>query len=113
MNRKAFFSLQPSTFILLIMWERFRDFWLPRLLFVTTLGFAIALALAVFLAPLVTDASSHSLLALFAQDVVVRRTALASAAGLAVTAFVFFRPGGFVLFRSRDKNRVPPPMAGA
>jgi hypothetical protein len=31
--------------------------------------------------------------ALFAHDVVVQRTAVASALGLAVTAWVFFRPG--------------------
>jgi len=95
------------------MWESLRDFWLPRLLFVTTLGLAGALAAIVLCAPWLADDHQPGLLSLFAKDAIVRRTALASAVGLLVTAFVFFRPGGFLLFRKKDKNRVPPPMAGA
>ena len=86
----------------------------PRLLFFTTLALAFLLAGAVLAVPWFREAGSSRLLVLFAEDTVVRRTALASALGLLVTAFVFFRPRGFVLFKSRkDKARVPPPVAGA
>ena len=96
------------------MWDRLRDFWLPRFLFVTTLGLAALLAAVVLLAPLLGEEQRPGLLSVFADDALVRRTALASALGLVVTAYVFFRPGGFVFFRStRDNDRAPPPMAGA
>jgi hypothetical protein len=95
------------------MWDRFRDFWVPRLLFLVTLGLALLLAAVVLLAPWLAERNGSRLLATFAADAVVRRTTLASAAGLAVTAFVFFRPGGFGFLKKKDKNRVPPPMAGA
>ena len=39
-----------------------------------------------------TEDAAGRLVALFARDVVVRRTALAAAVGLVATAFVFFRP---------------------
>ena len=57
------------------------------------------------------------LLVLFAQDSVVRRTALASAVGLSVTAGIFFRPGR-LLRPSAHKpksDKLPPPgnFAGA
>jgi hypothetical protein len=95
------------------MWETLRDFWLPRFLFMATLGLAGALAAVVIFAPCIASDHPPEILTLFAKDAIVRRTALASAVGLVVTAFVFFRPGGFLLFRQKDKNRVPPPMAGA
>jgi hypothetical protein len=63
------------------------------LLFLLTISLALALAAAVALAPMLekqSDARSR-LVSLFAQDVTVRRTALASAAGLLATAYVFFR----------------------
>jgi hypothetical protein len=95
------------------MWERFCDFWLPRLLFAATLGAAGMLAALVVAAPWLAD-SQPSVLSLFAGDVVVRRTSLASAAGLVVTAYVFFRPGGVLFFRwRRDKAKGTPPVAGA
>jgi hypothetical protein len=95
------------------MWDRLRDFWFPRLLFLATLMCAAGLAGIVCVAPWLSDGES-GLLALFADDAIVRRTALASAAGLVVTAFVFFRPGGLgILKLKREKNRVPPPIAGA
>lgn len=93
------------------MWDRLREYWVPRLLFITTLLLASALAGVVILAPWLTEETEHGLLPLFAADAVVRRTTLASAAGLVVTAFVFFRPG--LLKVKREKNRVPPPMVGA
>jgi hypothetical protein len=96
------------------MWDRLCDFWLPRLLFAVTVAVAGALAGVVVLAPWLDGINQSGLLALFARDAVVRRTTLASAVGLVVTAYVFFRPGGFVFLRSqKDKSRTPPPMAGA
>lgn len=96
------------------MWDRFSDFWLPRILFGLTVALAMALTSLVFLAPWLSQTDDGPLLALFARDAVVRRTSLASAFGLLVTAYVFFRPGGFVFLRSqKDNNRTPPPMAGA
>jgi hypothetical protein len=70
--------------------------WLPRLLFLLTLGLAGSLVLMLIFAPWL-DAGSprpHSwdrLLAVFARDLVVRRTAVGAAVGLLVTAFVCFR----------------------
>jgi hypothetical protein len=69
---------------------------LPRWLFRLTCATALALTLMVVLAPLlegwVADPGWARLLALFAHDPAVRRTSLASALGLVVTAFVFFGP---------------------
>lgn len=78
---------------------------LQRLLFVGTLALAAALALLVPAAPQMHAALSDDspVVRLFAEDAVVRRTALASALGLAVTAFVFFRP-----VRLPRPNRRPP-----
>jgi hypothetical protein len=96
------------------MWARIRDFWLPRLLFITTLGLAALLSGVVLLAPWLAQENQPGLLSLFAGDAIVRRTTLASALGLVVTAYVFFRPGGILFLRSKNENtRVPPPMAGA
>jgi hypothetical protein len=71
--------------------------WLWRCLFWLTCGAAAALVLLVVLAPWLegwVEGGSDwgRLLGLFAQDATVRRTSLASAAGLVVTASVFFRP---------------------
>jgi hypothetical protein len=68
-----------------------------RLLFLMTLALAVALAATVLVAPWLDADSSIAdgwsrVLSLFARDVAVRRTALASSAGLLATAFVFFRP---------------------
>jgi hypothetical protein len=96
------------------MWERLRDFWLPRILFAVTIGLAALLAAMVLLAPWLATEIQSRFVSLFARDVIVRRTTVASAAGLAVTACVFFRPGGYLFFRSqKDRNHLPPPMAGA
>ncbi len=80
---------------------------LSRLLFVVTLGLAAILAGSVMLAPRVYQPGTFSdgwdsLLALFAQDAVVRRTALAGAVGLFVTAWICFFPGW------RSRSRKPP-----
>jgi hypothetical protein len=81
--------------------ERLRDFWIPGACFVSALGAALLLAGAVLVAPWLAGAAvEHSLAALFAGDLAVRRTALASAVGLAATAFIFFRPVGWFRVRA-------------
>jgi hypothetical protein len=94
---------------------------LPWLLFWLTLAVSVVLIVLVFLSPLldndeVKPGGWTSILALFARDAAVRRTALASALGLAVTACVFFRPPGSRLGRRtpRPPRPAPPaPFAGA
>jgi hypothetical protein len=79
-----------------LTWNR----WLGRWLFLCTCGLAALLLLAVGLAPWLDRWLAHDdlpgvwprVLALFANDVAVRRTSLCSAAALVVTAFVFFSP---------------------
>jgi hypothetical protein len=71
---------------------------LARLLFGLTLLVAAALASLLLAAPLLDKGVppaglGQRLLRLFATDVTVRRTAIASIIGLVVTACVFFRPG--------------------
>ncbi len=94
---------------------------MSRLLFVLGLAAAAALLAAVLLAPLLDPGDLgpgawSRLLGLFAQDAVVRRTAVAGALGLGVTACVFFRPSGRRLpgwRRYRPSRRPPPGGAGA
>jgi hypothetical protein len=76
------------------MWQELRDYWLPMMLFVGTLVVATVLLVLVIVAPLVIAYLSWSnrFIVLFADDATVRRTSLACAIGLTVTAFVFFRP---------------------
>lgn len=71
--------------------------WLARWLFRLTCGMAGLLLLTVVGAPWLAEwvgatAGWGRVLGLFAHDAAVRRTSLASAVGLVVTAFVFFRP---------------------
>ncbi len=73
----------------------FHGAWLPRVLFAITMGLALLLGAAVLAAPLaaqLTMALDVRLIHLFATDATLRRTSLASACGLAITAWVFFRP---------------------
>jgi hypothetical protein len=99
---------------------------LSLVLFWLTLALATSLILLVILAPVVDNREGGTTtraredlgawVAVFAQDAVVRRTAVASALGLAVTAWVFFRRPGRSNSQSRSKPpRLPPPanMAGA
>lgn len=83
--------------------------WLPRLLFRLTLAVAASLISLVLLCPLLDNGrvpvdSLSRLAALFARDAAVRRTAVASALGLAVTACVFFRGP-----RRQPRPPKPPP----
>ena len=94
------------------MAARFRLTWLPRFLFRATLIAAVLLIALVFLTPLLDNESRRpagwrKLVALFARDAVLRRTAVASAVGLAVTASIFFkspRPRHVL-----QQPRLPPP----
>jgi hypothetical protein len=96
------------------MWDRLHNVWLPRLCFLTTLTVAIGLVAVVIVAPwLVPSVAAPLLLELFAHDMTVRRTALASAAGLLVTAFVFFRPTAASPKKSSPKEPRSGNMAGA
>lgn len=82
-------------------------------LFVTTLLAAAALVTAAVGGPWVLAQSSEpsDLLLLFGRDMTVRRTAFASALGLMVTAFVFFRPG--LLKKKKPLKEAPVDMTGA
>ena len=64
-----------------------------RALFVAACAAALLLGAAVVAAPWLDRGQGGRLLALFAHDGAVRRTSLAGAAGLVVTACVFFRDG--------------------
>jgi hypothetical protein len=79
-----------------------------RWLFRLACGVALCLVLLVLTAPLLDTGNAeaegwHRLVFLFAHDATLRRTCLASAVGLLVTACVFFQPAvGF-------EAQVPPP----
>jgi|ERR1019366_146469 hypothetical protein len=98
------------------MWQELRDYWLPLMLFGGTLLFAVLLLLLVVAAPYLVDVLpfAQDLLKLFAADATVRRTSIAGAVGLLVTAFVFFRPNASVLVRKSAARKSPnDTMAGA
>ena len=85
---------------------------LPRVLFAAACAVALLLCGAVLAAPWLDrgGAQGGRLLALFAHDEAVRRTSLAGAAGLVVTACVFFRPAPP---DDRAARRPPDSVAGA
>jgi len=96
------------------MWQELRDYWLPLMLFAATLLIAAILLCLVAVMPVLTEyfPISNHVLALFAADVTVRRTSIAGAIGLIVTAWVFFRPN--VLARKSSSKKPPrDTMAGA
>jgi hypothetical protein len=99
--------------------KRSPSYWLPRILFLLTVGLASALILLVLLSPWfdnkVTVAGGRSrVVKLFAQDKTLRRTAVASAMGLMATACVFFRPPGIPRrLLPRQTKGSPPNVAGA
>jgi hypothetical protein len=88
--------------------------WFPRLLFWLSLSVAGLLIVSVMVAPLVDDpqtdeAGMGRLVMTLARDVVVRRTTIAGAVGLIVTAFVFFRPSEGTRSSGRaSKSKAPP-----
>jgi hypothetical protein len=89
---------------------------LPAALFILTALLALALLALVGFCPLLGDEAPRWL-RLFGYDELLRRAALVSAAGLLVTAFVFFRPPHLTrpAWRPPRRNRRQPPhdMAGA
>jgi hypothetical protein len=94
--------------------------WLPRLLFRSAFTLSLLLIVLVIVSPLVDNGDAQPegwtrLLALFAHDAAIRRTALASAFGLMVTACVFFRGPTRPAPRNRRRTTAPPPpsVAGA
>ncbi len=97
------------TIVAPFMWRRLHDIVVPNLLFAGTWLGGLVLT-----APwlLVREPESR-MLRLFAHDSTVRRTTVASAVGLAVTAFVFFRPGVLRLKKTRVRRPPPSPVAGA
>jgi hypothetical protein len=88
--------------------------WLRRWLYRCTLALSAGLVVAVVVAPWLGGDESGGvaarLLALFGHDATLRRTGLACAAGLAVTAQVFFRPPPRP---ARPTQRPPSDVAGA
>lgn len=95
--------------------------WLPRLLFLITVLLSLGLAAAVFISPLLGADERAGLWSdmrsMFAGDMTVRRTAVASAIGLMVTAWIFFRTRATsdAGHKSAKKAHRPPPgnVAGA
>lgn len=77
------------------MWQRLQERWLPWALFAVANLAALVLLALVFALPYVIDALpfSSDFLRLFIEEPTVRRSSIAGAIGLIVTAFVFFRPG--------------------
>jgi len=93
---------------------------LPRLLLGVTLALSAGLVVLVMLSPLldkggVTKQGWPRFWAVFARDRTLRRTAVASALGLAVTAWVFFRTPSAPRPAVPRNRRLPPPpsIAGA
>jgi hypothetical protein len=91
------------------MMRRFLSYWIPRLCFVAAVAAALFLSVLVCLAPLLHDRIGigfpwlHAV-RLFATDVTLRRTSIASAVGLLVTAFVFFRVPGTPRRRAPERD---------
>lgn len=76
------------------------------------LAVAGALVAAVLVAPFlppVAERAAGGIGCLFARDLAVRRAALAGAAGLAVSACVFFRPQARVRRPRQSADGLPPP----
>ena len=92
------------------MWDQLRHVWLPRVCFLIATALALSLVAAVLAAPWLASSDSF-VLALFAHNTGVRGAAIASALGLVVTAWIFFRASG----PDKRSPREPPPgtMAGA
>lgn len=91
---------------------------LPRLLFYLAAGMSLVLILFVIISPVLHGRLAEGnrwsrLLAVFAQDPTLRRTASAGAIGLLVTACVFFRQPASGPHARPKQRRPPQDMAGA
>jgi hypothetical protein len=94
--------------------------WLPRWLFRLSVALSVILTLLVVFSSLfdheVTPLRGWGrVLTIFAHDATLRRTALASALGLLVTACVFFRSAATPRRAPPRNRKLPPPpnIAGA
>ena len=87
--------------------------WLPGLLFFTTVLMSVGLMAVVVLGPFLVERMVQPpvVLLLFGFDMTVRRTAIAGALGLIVTAFVFFLPA--FLKKKKAPKETPINMTGA
>jgi len=79
------------------MHERTQFPWIPRILCKFFLVLAGLMILMILISPFLDDGRSnpdkgHRWIAVLARDLAVRRTAIAGSAGLALTAWIFFRP---------------------
>jgi hypothetical protein len=98
------------------MLQELRDYWLPLMLYCGIMLVAIVLLAVVTALPfLIEDLPfAHPLLEMFAEDATVRRTSIAGAIGLVVTACVFFRPNRTMPPRKASAKKPPADtMAGA
>src|SRR2546423_463208 len=91
---------------------------LSRLLFLVTVLLAAILLGLVVLAPYLASGEPNlpmrdRVIAVFARDQAIRRTALASALGLIVTACVFFRTPAAARRPKASQLPPPPDIAGA
>jgi hypothetical protein len=88
--------------------------WFAWLLYRLLLLVSAGLILLVIAAPWVENRAASRVLTVFAHDVTLRRTTVASALGLIVTACVFFRTPGAARRDASKPSRLPPSdMAGA
>jgi hypothetical protein len=94
-----------------------RTFWLSRWLYGLSLSLAACLIFLVILAPFGDDGvvrphGGGRWVTLFARDATLRKTTVATALGLAVTACVFFRPAPRARTMSRKQGKPRPPTSG-
>jgi hypothetical protein len=92
--------------------------WLPRCLFRLSWALAVLLLLTVLVAPgldrRVDTQGAGRVLRVFARDTTLRRTTVASALGLMVTACIFFRSPSAPRRVPAQQSKMPPPnVAGA
>jgi hypothetical protein len=88
--------------------------WFSRFLFRSAISTACLLLSAVFISPFL-GFLNQPIIALFATDLVLRRTALASAIGLIATGLIFFRRPHDPSSRRRQPQvpiRIAPPNPG-
>jgi hypothetical protein len=95
---------------------RARPAWLPRWLFRLSWLASAGLILLVVSAPLLDNGKGRPfgrsrVVALWARDPALRRTAVASAIGLLVTAYVFYRPQAQARPAAPRHPKLPPPPA--
>jgi hypothetical protein len=91
------------------MIRRFLSYWIPRLCFLLATGTALSLIVLVCGAPIVHNGAVtvgrwSNVTLVFAEDSTLRRTSVASAIGLFVTALVFFRAPGLPHRHAKERQ---------